>query len=137
MSVCPELSSPKPLDQSKNVTIRSYYKLSKDQNGQTKLPKIDSSRCPWSFRHWDQIFEEVQYTQVWIMKFPLPYQLLVFSWFSVKPSQEICYLFRFYWESSKNWKLIRKKKRKLHIYIALLIYLGVCEGFLKVDFILL
>ena len=37
--VCPELSSPKPLDQSKNVTVRSYHKLSKDQNGQKKLAK--------------------------------------------------------------------------------------------------
>ena len=31
--LCPELSPPKPLDQSKNVTVRSYHKLSKDQNG--------------------------------------------------------------------------------------------------------
>ena len=39
MYVCPELSSPKPLDQSKNVTVRSYHKLPKDQNGSKKLPK--------------------------------------------------------------------------------------------------
>ena len=36
---CPDLSPPKPLDQSKNVTARSYHKLSKDQNGRKKLAK--------------------------------------------------------------------------------------------------
>ena len=35
-----EVSSPKPLDQSKNVTVRSYYKLSKDQNGPKNHQKI-------------------------------------------------------------------------------------------------
>ena len=39
MSLCPDLSPPKPLDQSKYVTVRSYHKLSKDQNGPNKLPK--------------------------------------------------------------------------------------------------
>ena len=37
--VLPDLSPPKPLDQSKNVTVRSYHKLPKDQNGPKKLPK--------------------------------------------------------------------------------------------------
>ena len=36
---CPDLSPPKPLDQSKNVTVRSYHKLPKDQNGPKKSPK--------------------------------------------------------------------------------------------------
>ena len=39
MYECPELSPPKPLDQSKNVTVRSYHKLFKDQNEAKKLPK--------------------------------------------------------------------------------------------------
>ena len=39
MSVCLELSSPKLLDQSKNVTVWSYHKLSKDQNGPKQLAK--------------------------------------------------------------------------------------------------
>ena len=37
--VCPELSAPKPLDQSKNVTVRSYHKLSREKYGQKKLAK--------------------------------------------------------------------------------------------------
>ena len=37
--VCLELSSPKPLDQSKNVTVRSYHKLSKDQKDGKKGKK--------------------------------------------------------------------------------------------------
>ena len=44
LSVCPELSSPKPLDQSENVTVRSYHKLSKDQNGPKKSPKSRQNR---------------------------------------------------------------------------------------------
>ena len=34
-----ELYPPKLLDQSKNVTVRSYHKLAKDQNGPKKWPK--------------------------------------------------------------------------------------------------
>ena len=30
---CPDLSPLKPLDQSKNVTVRTYHKLSRDKNG--------------------------------------------------------------------------------------------------------
>ena len=41
---CPELSSPKPLDQSKNVTVRSYHKLTKDQNGPKSWPK-SAKKC--------------------------------------------------------------------------------------------
>ena len=40
----PDLSSPKPLDQSKNVTVRSYHKLSKDQNEPKKSPKSCQNR---------------------------------------------------------------------------------------------
>ena len=40
----PELSTPKPLDQSKNVTVRSYHKLPKDQNGPKKSPKSCQKR---------------------------------------------------------------------------------------------
>ena len=38
---CPDLFAPTPLDQSKNVTVRSYHKLSKDQNGPKKLKLLD------------------------------------------------------------------------------------------------
>ena len=41
---CPDLSPPKPLDQSKNVTVRSYHKLSKDQNEPKKSPKSCQNR---------------------------------------------------------------------------------------------
>ena len=44
MDLCPDLSSPKPLDQSKNVTVRSYHKLPKDQNGPKKSPKSCQKR---------------------------------------------------------------------------------------------
>ena len=37
--VLPDLSPPKPLDQSKNITVRSYHKLSKDQNWAKKIAK--------------------------------------------------------------------------------------------------
>ena len=36
---CPDLSPPKPLDQSKNVTVRTYHKLWEDKNGQKNWPK--------------------------------------------------------------------------------------------------
>ena len=42
-SGCPDLSTPKLLDQSKNVTVRTYHKLWEDKNGQKigqKVPKI-------------------------------------------------------------------------------------------------
>ena len=42
--VCPDLSPLKPLDQSKNVTVRSYHKLPKDQNGPKKSPKSCQNR---------------------------------------------------------------------------------------------
>ena len=42
--LCPDLSPPKPLDQSKNVTVRSYQKLSKDQNEPKKSPKSCQNR---------------------------------------------------------------------------------------------
>ena len=51
-SACLDLSLPKPLDQSKNVTLRSYQKLSKDQNGPKnrqigkKLPKWQKTPKP-------------------------------------------------------------------------------------------
>ena len=35
---CPDLSPPKPLEQSKNVTVRTYHKFSMDKIGQ-KVPK--------------------------------------------------------------------------------------------------
>ena len=44
MDLCPDLSSPKPLDQSKNVTVRRYHKLSKDQNEPKKSPKSCQNR---------------------------------------------------------------------------------------------
>ena len=44
MFVCPDVSPPKPLDQSKNVTVRSYHKLSKDQNEPKKSPKSCQNR---------------------------------------------------------------------------------------------
>ena len=40
MYACPDLSPPKPLDQSKNVTVRSYHKLSKDQNEPKNRQKV-------------------------------------------------------------------------------------------------
>ena len=40
---CLELYPPKPLDQSKYVTIRSYHKLSKDQNGPKQLAKTHTA----------------------------------------------------------------------------------------------
>ena len=44
-----ELSPPKPLDQSKNVTVRSYHKLSKEQNGAKKCAHGHSQdKCPYS-----------------------------------------------------------------------------------------
>ena len=49
MFVCPELSSPKPLDQSKNVTVRTYHKLSKDQNEQKKIGQKMSKRATIHF----------------------------------------------------------------------------------------
>ena len=50
---CPDLSPPKPLDQSKNVTVRSYHKLSKAQNGpknRQKFTKItkNAKNANWS-----------------------------------------------------------------------------------------
>ena len=42
-SGCPDLSTPKLLDQSKNVTVRTYHKLWEDKNGQKigqKVPNI-------------------------------------------------------------------------------------------------
>ena len=40
---CPDLSFPKPLDQSKNVTEKTYHKLSRDKKGAKiigqKVPK--------------------------------------------------------------------------------------------------
>ena len=42
-SGCPDLSTPKPMVQSKNVTVRTYHKLWEDKNGQKigqKVPKI-------------------------------------------------------------------------------------------------
>ena len=38
--VCPELSTPKPLDQSKIVTVRTFHKLSRDKNGQKDYQKV-------------------------------------------------------------------------------------------------
>ena len=34
---CPDLSLPKPPDQSKNVTVRTYHKLSREKNGSKKF----------------------------------------------------------------------------------------------------
>ena len=39
LDVCPKLSTPKPLDQLKNATERTYHKLWEDKNGQKKLAK--------------------------------------------------------------------------------------------------
>ena len=39
MRVCPELSSPKPLDQSKNVTVRSFTNCPRIKMGEKKSPK--------------------------------------------------------------------------------------------------
>ena len=39
MHLCPGLSPPKPLEQSKNVTIRTYHKLPEDENGPSNWPK--------------------------------------------------------------------------------------------------
>ena len=36
---CPVLSPPKPLDQSKNVTVRTYHNLREEKNGRKKLAK--------------------------------------------------------------------------------------------------
>ena len=50
MDLCPDLSSPKPLDQSKNVTVRSYHKLlcdQKDQNGPKKIAKKLTKTPNW------------------------------------------------------------------------------------------
>ena len=42
--LCPDLSPPKPLDQSKNVTVRTYHKLGEDKNGPKNWPKI-AKKC--------------------------------------------------------------------------------------------
>ena len=40
MHLCPDLSPPKPLEHSKNVTIRTYHKLPGDENWPKNWPKI-------------------------------------------------------------------------------------------------
>ena len=37
--LCPDLSPPKPLDQSKNVTVRTYHNLWEEKNGRKNWPK--------------------------------------------------------------------------------------------------
>ena len=47
-SVCPDLSPPEPLDQSKNVTLR-IYKLWEDKNGQKNWPKSAKKKQKFGF----------------------------------------------------------------------------------------
>ena len=40
---CPDLSPPKPLDQSKNVTVRTYHNLWEEKKGEKNWPKSAKS----------------------------------------------------------------------------------------------
>ena len=48
MFVFPDLYHPKPLDQLKNVTLRTCHKLSMDKKGQKNWPKSAKIRFPGS-----------------------------------------------------------------------------------------
>ena len=51
MCVCPDLSTPNSLDQSKNVTVRTYHKLQEDKNWSKSAKKCQKEQKFGFMRH--------------------------------------------------------------------------------------
>ena len=136
MCVCPELSTPKPLDQSKNVTVRSYHKLSREKNGQKnwpksakkrqKEPKFDFPRCHVAepgkagrsvVTSYKYELSEKLFSQIWQLynRFPswTEAMCLINLYFELRILSQIWHLFGC---TSDSWKLntICVSNRKLH-----------------------